>query len=160
MNEWKEYFNKQRAKEDVKENEKPMRDKGGRFVNGHGASNKSTYDYRRERPKLLCDTCYKNHACPDYHKGYVCLHKREFKRFYLKRDFDYVFDILCEEYEETNINLQKAIVIEIMHGGIDPDVSKFMMKNTRQGHLLLEIHKQIDHEKYINAIERTMILYD
>ena len=76
------------ARQAREERDRPMRDSGGRFVKGHKPIRRPKYELMQKNPRLLCMTCYRRGTCPDYHKRYVCAHRREFRRFLFNRDIE------------------------------------------------------------------------
>ena len=132
-------------------NQRPMRDSKGRFVKGHKPLVRPKYKRMKENPKLICKTCYKKNVCPEYHPDFVCLYKREFKK-YKTRKIDEVMEKLGAESNETHADLQFAHIQEMVSGEFLPKTSRLLGRLMNQLFLLCYLHMQIDRENTMRLI--------
>ena len=79
-------------------------------------------------PALLCDTCHKNHICPDFRIGCVCADKREFNKFITRNANDVISELRATTNESVT-NMQFAMIQEVINGKYDLDVTILVRKN-------------------------------
>ena len=116
-----------------------VRDEKGRFLKGQQKVRKPKNIYSQKYPKLNCDTCYKSGDCPEYMPGYVCAFDKMFKRFDTRNAED-VIDAMCSMVNHNLERLQRAMMFEIMDGGMaTPEVTALIDQNAK----LLEKLQQI-----------------
>lgn len=108
----------------------PTFDEKGRFVKGQVAVRKPKKVYSKKFPKFACDTCYAAQKCPEYKAGYVCAYHKMFTRFDT-RDMGDIIQIMQSMVEHNVTRMQRAMVMEVINGTIDPNVTSFIDQNTR-----------------------------
>ena len=103
-----------------------VRDSKGRFLKGQKLVRKPKSIYSDKMYKLSCDTCIKSATCPEYREGYVCAFNKMFKRFNT-RDANDIQDAIHSIVEENGERLERAMMFELMDGGVlDPMVNTLM----------------------------------
>lgn len=108
-----------------------VRDEKGRFLKGQQKVRKPKNIYSQKYPKLNCDTCYKSGDCPEYMPGYVCAFDKMFKRFDTRNAED-VIDAMCSMINHNLERLQRAMMFEIMDGGMaTPEVTALIDQNAK-----------------------------
>jgi len=130
----------------LEKDKRPMRNYQGRFVKGHKPLIRPKYELMQKHPKLLCATCYLGCTCPEYQKGCVCTHKREFSKF-ITRDANDVVLMLQSTTESSLAEMQFAMVQETISGVFSHKVSRLINKNSKRLLLLNQLYEQIDNSK-------------
>ena len=108
----------------------PTFDEKGRFVKGQVAVRKPKKVYSQKYPKFACDTCYAAQKCPEYKAGYVCAYQKMFNRFDT-RDMGDIIQSLQGMVEHNMTRMQRAMIMEVINGTIDPQVTAFIDQNMR-----------------------------
>ena len=108
----------------------PTFDEKGRFVKGQVAVRKPKRVYSKKYPKFACDTCYAAQKCPEFKSGYVCAYSNMFNRFDT-RDMADIIQAMQGMVEHNLTRMQRAMVMEVLNGTIDPNVTAFIDQNTR-----------------------------
>ena len=108
----------------------PTFDEKGRFVKGQQAVRKPKKVYSKKYPKFACDTCYAAAKCPEFKAGYVCAYHKMFNRFDT-RDMADIIQAMQGMVEHNMTRMQRAMVMEVLNGTVDPQVTAFIDQNTR-----------------------------
>lgn len=108
----------------------PTFDEKGRFVKGQVAVRKPKKVYSKKYPKFACDTCYAAAKCPEYKAGYVCAYHKTFNKFDT-RDMADIIQAMQGMVEHNMTRMQRAMVMEVLNGSIDQDVTDFIDQNMR-----------------------------
>lgn len=108
----------------------PTFDEKGRFVKGQQAVRKPKKVYSQKYPKFACDTCYAAQKCPEFKPGYVCAYHKMFNRFDT-RDMADIIQAMQGMVEHNLTRMQRAMVMEVLNGTVDPQVTAFIDQNTR-----------------------------
>ena len=108
----------------------PTFDSKGRFVKGQKAVRKPKKVYSTKYPKFACDTCYAAAKCPEFKAGYVCAYHKMFNR-YDTRDMADIIQAMQGMVEHNLTRMQRAMVMEVINGTVDPQVTSFIDQNTR-----------------------------
>lgn len=131
----------------------PTFDEKGRFVKGQQSVRKPKKVYSNKYPKFACDTCYAAQKCPEYKAGYVCAYQKMFNRFDT-RDMADIIQATQGMVEHNLARMQRAMVMEVINGTIDPQVSGFIDQNTR----LLAMLKQMYETGSPEVLKQTRIV--
>lgn len=118
----------------------PTFDEKGRFVKGQKAVRKPKKVYSQKYPKFACDTCYAAQKCPEYKPGYVCAYHKMFTRFDT-RDMGDIIQAVQGIVEHNMTRMQRAMVMEVMNGTIDPVTSQLMDTNIRYMQMLKQMYE-------------------
>lgn len=118
----------------------PTFDEKGRFVKGQKAVRKPKRVYSKKYPKYACDTCYAAAKCPEYKSGYVCAYQKMFTRFDT-RDMADIIQALQGMVEHNMARMQKAMVMEVLNGITDPQVTAFIDQNMRLMTMLKQMYE-------------------
>ena len=108
----------------------PTFDEKGRFVKGQVAVRKPKKVYSTKYPKFACDTCYAAAKCPEFKAGYVCAYHKMFNRFDT-RDMADIIQAMQGMVEHNLTRMQRAMVMEVLNGTVDPQVTAFIDQNMR-----------------------------
>lgn len=108
----------------------PTFDEKGRFVKGQKAVRKPKKVYSTKYPKFACDTCYAAQKCPEFKAGYVCAYHKMFNRFDT-RDMADIIQAMQGMVEHNMTRMQRAMVMEVLNGTVDPQVTGFIEQNMR-----------------------------
>ena len=108
----------------------PTFDEKGRFVKGQKAVRKPKRVYSQKYPKFACDTCYAAQKCPEFKPGYVCAYHKMFNRFDT-RDMADIIQAMQGMVEHNMTRMQRAMVMEVLNGTVDPQVTGFIEQNMR-----------------------------
>ena len=108
----------------------PTFDSKGRFVKGQKAVRKPKKVYSTKYPKFACDTCYAAAKCPEFKPGYVCAYHKMFTRFDT-RDMADIIQAMQGMVDHNLTRMQRAMVMEVINGTVDPVVSTLIDQNTR-----------------------------
>ena len=103
----------------------PTFDEKGKFVKGQTAVRKPKKMYSKKYPKFACDTCYAAAKCPEFKAGYVCSYNKMFNR-YDTRDMADLIQAMQGMVEHNLSRMQKAMVMEVLNGTIDGNVTSFI----------------------------------
>lgn len=118
----------------------PTFDEKGRFVKGQQAVRKPKKVYSKKYPKFACDTCYAAQKCPEFKAGYVCAYQKMFNRFDT-RDMADIIQSLQGMVEHNMTRMQRAMVMEVLNGTIDPQVTAFIDQNMRLMTMLKQMYE-------------------
>ena len=118
----------------------PTFDEKGRFVKGQVAVRKPKKLYSKKYPKFACDTCYAAAKCPEFKAGYVCAYSKMFNRFDT-RDMGDIIQSLQGMVEHNMTRMQRAMIMEVMNGTIDPQVTAFIDQNMRLMTMLKQMYE-------------------
>lgn len=118
----------------------PTFDEKGRFVKGQQLVRKPKKVYSNKYPKFACDTCYAAAKCPEYKAGYVCAYQKMFNRFDT-RDMADIIQALQGMVEHNMTRMQRAMVMEVLNGTIDPQVTAFIDQNMRLMTMLKQMYE-------------------
>lgn len=118
----------------------PTFDEKGRFVKGQQLVRKPKKVYSKKYPKFACDTCYAAQKCPEYKAGYVCAYQKMFNRFDT-RDMADIIQALQGMVEHNMTRMQRAMVMEVLNGTIDPQVTAFIDQNMRLMTMLKQMYE-------------------
>lgn len=118
----------------------PTFDEKGRFVKGQKAVRKPKKVYSTKYPKFACDTCYAAQRCPEFKAGYVCAYQKMFNRFDT-RDMADIIQALQGMVEHNMTRMQRAMVMEVLNGTIDPQVTGFIDQNMRLMTMLKQMYE-------------------
>lgn len=108
----------------------PTFDEKGRFVKGQKAVRKPKKVYSTKYPKFACDTCYAAAKCPEFKAGYVCAYHKMFTRFDT-RDMADIIQAMQGMVEHNMTRMQRAMVMEVLNGTVDGQVTAFIDQNMR-----------------------------
>ena len=118
----------------------PTFDEKGRFIKGQQAVRKPKKVYSKKYPKFACDTCYAAAKCPEFKAGYVCAYQKMFNRFDT-RDMTDIIQSLQGMVEHNMTRMQRAMVMEVLNGTIDPQVTAFIDQNMRLMTMLKQMYE-------------------
>ena len=118
----------------------PTFDEKGRFVKGQQAVRKPKKVYSQKYPKFACDTCYAAQKCPEFKPGYVCAYHKMFNRFDT-RDMGDIIQALQGMVEHNMTRMQRAMVMEVLNGTVDPQVTAFIDQNMRLMNMLKQMYE-------------------
>lgn len=118
----------------------PVFDERGKFVKGQKAVRKPKAVYSKKYPKFACDTCYASAKCPEYKAGYVCAYNKMFNRFDT-RDMVDIIQAIQGIVEHNLARMQRAMILEVMNGNIDPVTSQLMDTNIRYLQMLKQMYE-------------------
>lgn len=108
---------------------KPNFDEKGRFIGGNTiVRNPQKSIYSKAFPKFACDTCNAAAKCPEYKAGYVCAYSKIFQNFDT-RNADDVIQAMQSMANHNITRMQKAMVMEMVNGTIDTDVTNLINQN-------------------------------
>lgn len=131
----------------------PVFDEKGRFLKGQKSVRKPKKVYSSKYPKFACDTCYAAAKCPEYKSGYVCAYSKMFTRFDT-RDMGDIIQALQGMAEHNMTRMQRAMVMEVLNGTIDPQVTAFIDQNMR----LMSMLKQMYESGSAEVLKQTRIV--
>lgn len=118
----------------------PVYDDKGRFLKGQQAVRKPKKVYSKKYPKFACDTCYAAQKCPEFKSGYVCAYNNMFNRFDTRNMSD-VIQAVQGIVEHNMARMQRAMVMEVLNGTIDPVTSQLMDTNIRYMQMLKQMYE-------------------
>lgn len=118
----------------------PTFDEKGRFVKGQQAVRKPKKVYSQKYPKFACDTCYAAQKCPEFKPGYVCAYHKMFNRFDT-RDMADIIQSMQGMVEHNMTRMQRAMVMEVINGTVDPQVTAFIDQNMRLMSMLKQMYE-------------------
>lgn len=118
----------------------PVFDENGKFLKGQQAVRKPKKVYSKKYPKFACDTCYAAQKCPEYKSGYVCAYNDMFNRFDTRSMGD-IIQAVQGIVEHNMARMQRAMVMEVMNGTIDPVTSQLMDTNIRYMQMLKQMYE-------------------
>lgn len=118
----------------------PVFDDKGRFVKGQQAVRKPKKVYSKKYPKYACDTCFAAQKCPEYKAGYVCAYNNMFNRFDT-RDMKDIIQAVQGIVEHNMTRMQRAMIMEVMNGVIDPVTTQLMDSNIRYMQMLKQMYE-------------------
>ena len=118
----------------------PVFDEKGLFVKGQKSVRKPKKVYSKKYPKYACDTCYAAQKCPEYKSGYVCAYNNMFNRFDT-RDMADIIQAVQGIVEHNMARMQRAMIMEVMNGTIDPVTSQLMDTNIRYMQMLKQMYE-------------------
>lgn len=118
----------------------PTFDERGKFVKGQMVARKPKKMYSKKYPKFACDTCYAAAKCAEYKAGYVCAYQKMFTRFDTRNMAD-IIQAIQGMAEHNLARMQKSMVMEIINGTVDPQVTAFIDQNTRLMTLLKQMYE-------------------
>lgn len=108
----------------------PTFGKDGKFLKGQVAVRKPKRVYSKKFPKFACDTCYAAAKCPEYKPGYVCAYQKIFTQFDTRNMAD-IIQAMQGMVDHNMARMQRAMVMEVLNGTIDPQVTSFIDQNMR-----------------------------
>ena len=118
----------------------PVFDENGKFLKGQKAVRKPKKVYSKKYPKFACDTCYAAQKCPEYKAGYVCAYNDMFNRFDTRSMGD-IIQAVQGIVEHNMTRMQRAMIMEVMNGTIDPVTSQLMDTNIRYMQMLKQMYE-------------------
>ena len=118
----------------------PVFDDSGKFVKGQKAVRKPKKVYSKKYPKFACDTCYAAQKCPEFKAGYVCAYNNMFNRF-STRDMGDIIQAVQGIVEHNMTRMQRAMIMEVINGTIDPVTSQLMDTNIRYMQMLKQMYE-------------------
>lgn len=118
----------------------PVFDENGKFVKGQQAVRKPKKVYSKKYPKFACDTCYAAQKCPEFKAGYVCAYNDMFNRFDTRSMGD-IIQAVQGIVEHNMARMQRAMIMEVMNGTIDPVTSQLMDTNIRYMQMLKQMYE-------------------
>ena len=118
----------------------PTFDENGKFVKGQVAVRKPKKVYSKKYPKFACDTCYAAAKCPEYKSGYVCAYNKMFNRFDTRSMGD-IIQAVQGIVDHNMARMQRAMIMEVMNGVIDPVTSQLMDTNIRYMQMLKQMYE-------------------
>ena len=118
----------------------PVFDEKGLFVKGQKAVRKPKKVYSKKYPKYACDTCYAAQKCPEYKAGYVCAYNNMFNRFDTRNMAD-IIQAVQGIVEHNMARMQRAMIMEVMNGTIDPVTTQLMDTNIRYMQMLKQMYE-------------------
>lgn len=118
----------------------PVFDENGKFLKGQKAVRKPKKVYSKKYPKFACDTCYAAQKCPEYKAGYVCAYNDMFNRFDTRSMGD-IIQAVQGIVEHNMARMQRAMIMEVMNGTIDPVTSQLMDTNIRYMQMLKQMYE-------------------
>ena len=119
----------------------PVFDERGLFVKGQTAVKRPKKVYSKKFPKFACDTCYAAAKCPEFKAGYVCAYNNMFNRFDTRNMAD-IIQAVQGIVEHNMARMQRAMIMEVMNGTIDPVTSQLMDTNIRYMQMLKQMYEQ------------------
>lgn len=117
----------------------PTFDEKGKFVKGQVAVRKPKQVYSQKFPKFACDTCYAASRCPEYKSGYVCAYSKMFNRFDT-RDMGDIIQAVQGIVSHNMTRMQRAMLMEVINGTIDPVTTQLMDTNIRYMQMLKQMY--------------------
>ena len=123
----------------------PVFDEKGRFLKGQKAVRKPKKVYSKKFPKFACDTCYAAQKCPEYKAGYVCAYSKMFERFDTRSMTD-IIQSMQGIVDHNMTRMQRAMIMEVMNGTVDPVVSQLMDTNMRYMQMLKQMYEYSSQE--------------
>ena len=118
----------------------PVFDENGLFVKGQTAVKRPKKVYSNKFPKFACDTCYAAAKCPEFKAGYVCAYNKMFNRFDTRSMAD-IIQAVQGIVEHNMARMQRAMIMEVMNGTIDPVTSQLMDTNIRYMQMLKQMYE-------------------
>lgn len=118
----------------------PVFDENGLFVKGQTAIKRPKKVYSNKFPKFACDTCYAAAKCPEFKAGYVCAYNKMFNRFDTRSMAD-IIQAVQGIVEHNMARMQRAMIMEVMNGTIDPVTSQLMDTNIRYMQMLKQMYE-------------------
>lgn len=118
----------------------PVRDEKGKFLKGQKVVQKPKQVYSKKFPKFACDTCFAAAKCPEYKAGYVCAYHKLFGRFD-SRDMGDVIQAIQGIINHNMVRMQRAMVMEVINGVIDPNVTSLMDMNVKYMTLIKQLYE-------------------
>ncbi len=118
----------------------PTFDEKGKFVKGQIAVRKPKRVYSKKYPKFACDTCFAAAKCPEYKAGYVCAYHKMFNRFDTRNMSD-IIQSMQGMVEHNMARMQRAMVMEVINGTVDPQVTAFIEQNMRLMNSLKQMYE-------------------
>jgi hypothetical protein len=118
----------------------PTFDEKGKLLKGQTAVRKPKKVYSNKYPKLACDTCASAQKCPEFKTGYVCAYQKMFNRFDT-RDMADIIQAVQGIVEHNMSRMQRAMVMEMLNGSIDGNVSQLMDTNIRYLTMLKQLYE-------------------
>ena len=118
----------------------PVFDENGKFVKGQKAVRKPKKVYSKKYPKFACDTCYAAQKCPEFKSGYVCAYNDMFNRFDTRSMGD-IIQAVQGIVEHNMTRMQRAMILEVMSGTIDPVTTQLMDTNIRYMQMLKQMYE-------------------
>ena len=106
----------------------PYRNKKGEIIGGKKQVGRPKKIYSDKYPKFNCDNCFQAAKCEHYKPGHICIYNKLFKRF----DTRNATDIIQAMQSLVDFNLertQRAMIMEMMSGMIDPNVTGLVNQN-------------------------------
>lgn len=117
----------------------------GKLLKGQTKVRKPKQVYSSKFPKFSCDTCYAAQRCKEYKPGYVCAFQKMFNRFDTRNQSDIIASI--QGIVNHNMTrMQRAMIMEVMNGTIDPVVSQLMDTNVRYMQMLNQLYENSNAE--------------
>lgn len=118
----------------------PTFNEKGQFVKGQKAVRKPKKVYSKKYPKFACDTCYAAQKCPEFKPGYVCAYHKMFNRFDT-RDMGDIITAMQGMADHNLARMQRAMVMEVLNGTVDPQVTAFIDQNMRLMAMLKQMYE-------------------
>lgn len=118
----------------------PVFDDKGKFLKGQKSVTKPKKVYSKKYPKFACDTCYAAAKCPEYKAGYVCAYNNMFNRFDTRNMAD-IIQAVQGIVEHNMTRMQRAMIMEVMNGTIDPVTTQLMDTNIRYMQMLKQMYE-------------------
>lgn len=118
----------------------PVFDENGLFVKGQTAIKRPKKVYSNKFPKFACDSCYAAAKCPEFKAGYVCAYNKMFNRFDTRSMAD-IIQAVQGIVEHNMARMQRAMIMEVMNGTIDPVTSQLMDTNIRYMQMLKQMYE-------------------
>lgn len=118
----------------------PTFNEKGQFVKGQKAVRKPKKVYSKKYPKFACDTCYAAQKCPEFKPGYVCAYHKMFNRFDT-RDMGDIILAMQGMADHNLARMQRAMVMEVLNGTVDPQVTAFIDQNMRLMAMLKQMYE-------------------
>lgn len=118
----------------------PVFDDSGKFVKGQQKVRKPKKVYSKKYPKFACDTCFAAAKCPEFKAGYVCAYQKMFNRFDTRNMAD-IIQAMQGIVEHNMARMQRAMVMEVINGTIDPVTSQLMDTNVKYMQMLKQMYE-------------------
>jgi hypothetical protein len=118
----------------------PVFDDKGHFVKGQQAVRKPKKVYSNKYPKFACDTCYAAAKCPEYKSGFVCAYHKTFTKFDTRNMSD-IIQSMQGIVEHNMTRMQRAMLMEVLNGTVDPVVSQLMESNVKYMAMLKQMYE-------------------
>lgn len=118
----------------------PTFDANGKFVKGQQRVKKPPKLYSKKYPKFACDTCFAAAKCPEFKAGYVCAYNKLFHRF-STRNADDIINVMQGMVDQNLVRMQRAMVMEVVNGVSDPQVTSFIDQNMRLLNNLMQMRQ-------------------